>query len=138
MEPTTEPLQQEGYDFMAAAFEVYNQMGSGFTEEIYQECLENELIARRISFLAQAEVTVSFKGRPLKKKLRPDLLVSGDIVVELKAVSSLLPEHAAQLLNYLKAGNKPVGYLVNFGCPDELEWKRFAWTRGTRARIRAY
>jgi GxxExxY protein len=125
----TEPMQQEGYDFMAAAFEVYNELGHGFTEEIYQETLENELASRNIPFVAHLEVTVLYKGHPLKKKLRPDLLVSGDIIVELKAVSTLIAEHAAQLLNYLKASGKPVGYLVDFGCPDELEWKRFARTR---------
>ena len=125
----TEPMQQEGYDFMAAAFEVYNELGHGFTEEIYQETLENELASRNIPFVAQTEVTVLYKGRPLRKKLRPDLLVCGDIIVEIKAVSTLMAEHAAQLLNYLKASGKPVGYLVNFGCPDELEWKRFARTR---------
>ena len=124
-----EPMQQQGYDFMAAAFEVYNELGHGFTEEIYQESLERELAARGIPLVAQTEVAVVYKGHPLKKKLRPDLLVSGDIVVELKAVSSLAPEHVAQLLNYLKATGKPVGYLVNFGCSEELEWKRLARTK---------
>jgi GxxExxY protein len=56
-------------------------------------------------------------------------LVCQDIVVELKAVSALASEHEAQLLNYLKASGKPVGYLVNFGHRDKLEWKRFARTR---------
>jgi GxxExxY protein len=125
----TEPMQQEGYDFMAAAFEVYNAMGHGFTEEIYQESLETELRDRGIPFTAQSEIAVRYKGQPQRKKLRPDLTVFGDIIVELKAVTALAPEHAAQLLNYLKASGKPVGYLVNFGCPDELEWKRFARTR---------
>ena len=125
----TEPMQQEGYDFMAAAFEVYNAMGHGFTEEIYQESLETELRDRGIPFTAQSEIAVRYKGQPLRKKLRPDLTVFGDIIVELMAVTAPAPEHAAQLLNYLKASGKPVGYLVNFGCPDELEWKRFARTR---------
>jgi len=124
-----EPLQQQGYDFMAAAFEVYNAMGHGFAEEVYQESLETELRSRDIPFAAQSEIAVLYKGQPLRKKLRPDLIVFDDIIVELKAVTALAPEHVAQLLNYLKASGKPVGYLVNFGCPDELEWKRFARTR---------
>ena len=125
----TEPLQQEGYDFMATAFEVYNELGHGFTEDIYQEALERELVAHKIPFLPQAEITITNKGQPLRKKLRPDLLVSEHIVVELKASSSLTSEHEAQLLNYLKATSNPVGYLVNFGCPEKLEWKRFARTK---------
>jgi GxxExxY protein len=124
-----EPMQQEGYDFMAAAFEVYNDMGNGYTEDIYQEALELELVDRKISFTAQAELTIHYKGKPLRKKFRPDLLVFNDLVVELKAASTLTSDHEAQLLNYLKATGKPVGYLVNFGCRDKLEWKRFARTR---------
>jgi GxxExxY protein len=125
----TEPMQQEGYDFMAAAFEVYNDMGHGYTEDIYQEALELELTDRKMPFQPQAELTIRYKGKPLKKKFRPDLLVFSDLVVELKAASALTPEHEAQLLNYLKATGKPVGYLVNFGCREKLEWKRFARTR---------
>ncbi len=124
-----EPMQQEGYDFMAAAFEVYNEMGHGFTEDIFQESLEEELKLRGISYIPQAEMAVYYKGKPLNKKLRPDLIVSELIVVEIKAVSALVPAHEAQLLNYLKATGKPVGYLVNFGCPEKLEWKRFVRTK---------
>ena len=114
---------------MAAAFEVYNDMGNGYTEDIYQESLELELSDRKMPFQSQAELTIHYKGKPLRRKLRPDLIVSNDLIIELKAVSSLTPEHEAQLLNYLKATGKPVGYLVNFGCREKLEWKRFARTR---------
>ncbi len=126
---SSEPMQQEGYDFMAAAFEVYNDMGNGYTEDIYQESLELELLERKIPFLAQAELPIHYKGKPLRRKLRPDLMVFEDLIVELKAASALTSEHEAQLLNYLKATGKPVGYLVNFGCREKLEWKRFARTR---------
>jgi len=124
-----EPLQQEGYDFMAAAFAVYNEIGNGFTEEIYQEALEMELQDRKIPFVPQPELGICYKGKPLRKKFRPDLMVFSSIVVELKAVAFLTDEHKAQLLNYLKATGKPVGYLVNFGCREELEWKRFVRTK---------
>lgn len=126
---STEPMQQEGYDFMAAAFEVYNDMRNGYTEDIYQESLELELTERKIPYQAQAELTICYKGKPLKRKFKPDLMVFESVVVELKAVSALTSEHEAQLLNYLKATGKPVGYLVNFGCREKLEWKRFARTR---------
>ena len=122
-------MQQEGYAFMAAAFEVYNELGSGFTEDVYQEALERELTFRGVAYHAQPELTVSYKGQSLHRKFKPDLLVSSYIVVELKAASALTSDHEAQLLNYLKATGKPVGYLVNFGCREKLEWKRFARTR---------
>ena len=126
-------MQQEGYDFIGAAFEVYNDMGNGYTEDIYQESLELELADRKIPFQSQTELAIHYKGKPLRRKLRPDLIVSENLIVELKAVSALTPEHEAQLLNYLKATGKPVGYLVNFGCREKLEWKRFARTRNISA-----
>ena len=126
---SSEPFQQEGYDFMAAAFEVYNELGSGFTEDVYHEALIMELAARKITFQSQVELGIQYKGKPLSRKFKPDLIVYVDIVVELKTVSALTPDHEAQLLNYLKATGKPVGYLVNFGCREKLEWKRFARTR---------
>ena len=60
-------LEQEGYDRMAAAFEVYNEKGHGFLEDIYQECLEMELEDRKIPFIPQDELTVFYKKRPLKE-----------------------------------------------------------------------
>ena len=119
-----EPLKQEGYDFMSAAFEVYNEMGNGFLEDVYQECLERELELRNISFERKPELSVIYKLVPISKKYVPDLLVFDDIIVELKSVRKLAPEHEAQLLNYLKITKKPVGYLINFGSAPQLEWKR--------------
>jgi GxxExxY protein len=116
--------QQEGYDFMAAVFEVYNEMGSGFLEDVYQESLELELVERRIPFVSQPRLTLHYKGRPLSKQYAADLIVIGEIVVELKAVKTLAPEHEAQLINYLNATRKRVGYLANFGAFPRLQWKR--------------
>ena len=121
-------LQQEGYDLMAAAFEVYNEQGFGLLEEIYQECLEIELETRGITFTPKQELVVFYKGRRLKKKYVPDLFVFGKIVVELKAVQQLAPEHEAQLMNYMRITKTQVGYLLNFGHKDKLEWKRIIIT----------
>ena len=118
-------LKQEGYDLMGAAFEVYNSLGYGMAEEIYQQSLEIELGLRKIPFQSKAELSVSYKGHPLTTTYRPDLLVFGGIVVELKAVSTLASEHEAQIFNYLQISRKRVGYLINFGASGELEWKRF-------------
>ncbi|MBP7867785.1 MAG: GxxExxY protein [Acidobacteria bacterium] len=117
-------LQQEGYDLMAAAFEVYNRMGSGYLEEVYHQCLEHELRLRNIPYSSKPELEIRYKGVVLEKRYRPDLLVFEGIIVELKAVKALAPEHEAQLLGYLKASGKRVGYLLNFGSLDQLEWKR--------------
>lgn len=117
-------FQQEGYDFMAAAFAVYNEMGSGFLEDVYHESLEFELTDRGIPFVSRPTLPLFYKGRQLQKRYQADLIVVGEIVVELKAVRALAPEHDAQLLNYLHATRKKVGYLVNFGAFPKLEWKR--------------
>jgi len=116
--------QQEGYDLMAACFEVYNEMGHGFLEDVYQESVEMELTVRGLPFLAQTKLQLLYKGNPLHKKYEADLIVVGEIIVELKAVKCLLLEHDAQLINYLRATNKRVGYLVNFGAHPRLEWRR--------------
>ena len=125
MNPSNELYQQQGYDFMAAVFEVYNEMGSGFLEEVYHESLELELATRAIHFVPKPRLSLFYKGRPLQKYYEADLIVVGEIVVELKAVKILTSEHEAQLINYLKATRKRVGYLVNFGSFPKLEWKRF-------------
>jgi len=120
-----EIYKDEGYKLMGAAFEVYNEQGFGLSEEIYQESLELELESRGIPFCSRQELKCFYKGRELRKRCVPDLFVFAGIVVELKAVSQLLPEHEAQLINYMRITKKPVGYLINFGHKDALEWKRF-------------
>jgi GxxExxY protein len=120
-----EIYQEEGYQLMGAAFEVYNDQGYGLAEEIYQECLEIELELRGIPFREKQELACHYKGRELRKRYVPDLFVFGGVVTELKAVSQLAPEHEAQLLDYMRICRQPVGYLINFGHKDTLEWKRF-------------
>ncbi|HEV7222438.1 MAG TPA: GxxExxY protein [Pirellulales bacterium] len=118
-------LKQEGYELMGAAFEVYNQIGYGLAEEIYQQSLEIELSLRGIPFASKQPLTAFYKGRQLQTHYLPDLVAFDAIVAELKAVTGLLPEHEAQLFNYLRIARRPVGYLINFGRKGELEWKRF-------------
>jgi len=120
-----DPLfKQEGYDLMGAAFEVYKEKGCGFLEAVYQECMERELAARKIHFQTKPWLEIFYKGEPLLQGYEADLLVCTGIVTELKAVKMLAPEHEAQLLNYLRATGKKVGYLINFGAHPQLEWKR--------------
>ena len=79
---------------------------------------------RGIAFQSKAEIKCFYKGQELKRRYVPDLFVFGCLVVELKAVAELLPEHEAQLFNYMRIARRPVGYLVNFGHKAALEWKR--------------
>lgn len=125
MEGNEEELfEQEGYELMGAAFEVYNQLGSGFLEEVYQEALELEFRSRDIPFLSKPRLPVTYKEQLLKKYYEADFLVHGEVIVELKAVRGIAPEHEAQLINELKATHKRVGYLVNFGASPRLQWSR--------------
>ncbi len=119
-----EIYKDEGYKLMGAAFEVYNERGHGLGEEIYQECMEIELEIRKIPYESKQELRCYYKERELKKRYVPDLFVYGCLITELKAVSALAPEHEAQLINYLRLTRGPVGYLINFGHRDGLEWKR--------------
>ena len=118
-------LEQEGYDLMGAAFEVYNELGYGMAEEIYQQSLEIELGLRGIPFRSKDELTVFYKRRQLETRYKPDLFVYDGIVVELKALKELTADHEAQLFNYMRIARQPVGYLINFGHRGQLEWKRF-------------
>ena len=79
---------------------------------------------RGLPFLSKAELKCFYKGRELKKRYVPDLYVFGCVVVELKAVTELAPEHEAQVFNYMRIARQPVGYLINFGHKGTLEWKR--------------
>jgi GxxExxY protein len=120
-----EPFGEEGFRLVGAAMEVFNVQGHGLTEPIYQECLEIELRLREIPFEAQRELTTFYKGQALRKKYIPDIVVFGSILVELKAVKALDAEHESQLLNYMHLTKTAVGYLINFGQRDALEWKRY-------------
>lgn len=119
------PFQQEGFDLMAAVFDVHNEVGGGLAEEVYQESLEVELQMRGMPFVSKQEIAIYYKGRELKRRYIPDLHVCEGIVVELKAVSQLLPEHEAQLFNYMRLTRKRVGYLINFAPLKRVEWRRY-------------
>ncbi len=128
-EETKRALDPLGYAIIGACMEVQKEMGSGFLEEVYQECLEIELTKQDIPFVAQPKLSLTYKGRALRKFYEADLIISGEILVELKAVKTILPEHEAQLINYLRATGKRVGYLVNFASYPKLDWRRRVYDR---------
>jgi GxxExxY protein len=114
----------ESYKIVGACFEVYREKGSGFFEPVFQECLEHELQLQGIPFKAQCLMPLSYKGRPLVQTYKADFLCFGSVILEIKAVSKLVDEHRAQVLNYLAASNLRLGLLVNFGHHPKLEWER--------------
>ena len=90
-------FEEQGYKLMGAAFEVYNQLGYGMAEEIYQQSLEIELELRGIPFHSKHELTVFYKDRQLETSYKPDLFVFDGILVELKVVTELNSDHEAAL-----------------------------------------
>ena len=120
---------EESFNIMGACFQVYKTMGCGFLENVYQECLEIELEYQNIPFSSQQEISLTYRDRELKHSYIPDLICYDKIIVELKAVSVLAPEHQAQVLNYLNATGLKLGLLINFGFYPKLESKRLILTR---------
>jgi GxxExxY protein len=107
--------KDECYAIQGAVFDVYREMGCGYLEAVYQECLEKELSLRSVPFLSQQDLTLRYKGQVLTQRYKPDLICFGKIIVELKAVKEIRKEHEAQVFNYLRATGMRLGLLVNFG-----------------------
>ncbi len=116
--------EKESYAIRGAIFEVYGEMGSGFLEPVYQECLEKEFKIQAIPYLDQKELRLVYKNEPLEQTYKPDFICFDKIIVELKSVRELAPEHKAQLVNYLKATGLRLGLLVNFGSYPNVEIER--------------
>jgi GxxExxY protein len=117
-------FKEESYRLRGAVFEVYREMGCGFLEAVYQECLEREFKKQAIPFLAQQELILHYKEERLNQTYRPDFICFDLIIVELKAVKELTNEHRAQIHNYLKASKLELGLLVNFGHYPKAEIER--------------
>ncbi len=116
----------ETFRIRNACFEVYREKGCGFTEPVYQECLEMELGFQNIPHDAQRQIPLTYKGRKLRHTFVPDVICFDKIVLELKAVSALTDEHRSQIINYLKATGMKLGLLINFAAPGGVVIERFA------------
>jgi len=120
-------LKEESYRIVGACFEVYNAMGCGFLEAVYQECLSIEFSNQAIPFKAQIPLELTYKGQVLEQKYVPDFTCFDKVIVELKALKELSDEHRAQVHNYLKATGYRLGLLVNFGQHPKLEYERIVY-----------
>ncbi|MBC7722941.1 MAG: GxxExxY protein [Pedobacter sp.] len=119
-------LHQEITDKILKSFyKVYNTLGYGFLEKVYENSLIIELLENNLAAIQQVPIPVYYKEQNVGNYFA-DLLIDNKIIVELKASESIIEEHETQLLNYLKATNFEVGLLLNFGKKPEFKRKVFA------------
>ena len=116
--------KEDSYKIVGAAMEVFNQLGHGFLEAVYQEALEREFKYRGIPYEREKELTIYYKGEPLEQTYKADFICYEDIIVELKAVAMLQDSHRSQVYNYLRVTKNKLGLLINFGNSAGLEWER--------------
>ena len=119
--------EQVTRDIIGCAFEVINELGIGFLESVYEKALLIALRQRGHLAISQHPMTVMFRGADVGI-FYADLVVDEKVIVELKAVKAITPEHQAQVINYLQATGIEVGLLINFGNP-KLEYKRYTRTK---------
>ncbi|RMF57027.1 MAG: GxxExxY protein [Calditrichaeota bacterium] len=115
--------KEESYKIVGACIEVHKVLGAGFLEAVYQEALAIEFQRRGIPFEQEKELEIRYKDIILTKKYYADFICYNKIILELKAMDGLRPEHVAQVLNYLKATGYKLGLLINFGTRS-LEYQR--------------
>lgn len=108
-------FQEESYNIIGAAIEVHKNLGSGFLEGVYSDALAIEFSQRNIPYEREKRLSIKYKGYVLEHYYIADYVCYGNIIVELKALSTIDANHYAQVINYLKATNYPLGLLINFG-----------------------
>lgn len=114
----------EAYEIIGAAMEVHNTLGQGFLESVYQEAMEIEFTNRNIPFISQSKIQIQYKDVALEHYFVADFVCYNKIIVELKSVSVIQPEHEAQIINYLRATGIKLGILLNFN-EESLFYKRY-------------
>ena len=107
-------LNEISYQIRGAVFDVYNELGPGLMENVYEKALIIELLNRGLHIENQVPIEVLYKGFDLGLQYRLDVLVNKQVIIELKSVEILLPVHYKQLITYLKLAQKPLGFLINF------------------------
>ncbi len=117
-EPISEKLERIGKEIVDSAYRVHKELGPGLLESVYEECMIYDLRRKGLQVDEQVYVPIEFDGQILKRnKLRIDLLVEGEVIVENKAVVDMNPLFESQLLTYVKLSKKRLGFLINFNVP---------------------
>ena len=119
------------YQIIGAAMSLYNELGSGYSEPIYQECLSILCSEKDIPWEREKSLKMYYHGVELEKTYKADFVCFEDIIVELKAVSELLSEHRAQLFNYMRITNTRFGILINFGEAQRLHAEKYMFNENT-------
>lgn len=115
--------KQDSYNIIGACMEVHKELGRGFSENIYGDALEIELINTGIQYKREVKFHITYKGDVLPHFYVADFIIDNKIVLEIKAIETLIKSHIKQTLNYLAASKLKLGILVNFG-EDSLNYKR--------------
>ncbi|CAN5181793.1 GxxExxY protein [soil metagenome] len=110
-------LKKNATEIVDASIRVHKEMGQGLLESVYQHCLLKELQIRSVRVEKEVAIPLVYRGYDLTKEYVSDILVEDEIILELKAVESILPVHQAQLISYLKLADKKLGFLLNFNVP---------------------
>lgn len=122
----TEELNKLSGQILDNAITVHKEMGPGLLESIYELCLLKEFDLRKIKAINQVPIPLIYKGNELSKDFKIDILVEGEIIIELKSVEVMLPVFEAQIISYLKLANKRLGFLINYNVPIIKQgFKRF-------------
>ena len=122
-------FEEESGKILRACMNVFNELGNGFLEAVYQEALAIEFNEMEIPYLREAKINIYYRGRKLNKEYYADFICYNEIIVELKCVSRIVNAHKAQVINYLHGTKKKVGLLVNFG-ESSLKWERLTYLAG--------
>ena len=115
--------ENETYQIIGAAMGTHRELGCGFLEAVYKEALEIEFKVRNIPYQKEVKLDIYYKEQLLNKYYMADFICFDKVIVEVKALSELTPEHESQLINYLTATRLKTGLLLNFG-KKNLEYKR--------------
>ncbi|TDO69854.1 GxxExxY protein [Flavobacterium chryseum] len=113
---TQKYLDELTYEVLGASIEVHKIIGKGLLENVYHQCLKEELSQRKLNFFTEMKVPILYKEKELIADFRCDLFVENCLVVELKTVSEINSIHQAQLLTYMKLLKAPKGIIINFNC----------------------
>jgi GxxExxY protein len=116
-QPIPESTDRVAKAIVDAAYAVHNTLGPGLLKSVYEACLTHELKKRALKVASQVSLPIMYDGMRLDAGLRLDMLVEDCVIVELKAVETLLPIHQAQVLTYLKLTGHRLGLLINFNVP---------------------